>query len=80
MLGSYAPHDYSAVSAALDLRGDKRVIDAGGGHGALARLLAGALRRLSVSYSTAGSGGAGFRFDAVGRLSALPSVLVGIAF
>ena len=40
MLMSYALHDYGAVPAALDLRGDERVIDAGGGSGALAGLLA----------------------------------------
>ena len=39
MLTSYAMHDYPAVPAALDLRGDERVIDAGGGLGALAVLL-----------------------------------------
>ncbi len=40
MLMSYALHDYPAVPAALDLRGDEHVIDAGGGLGALAGLLA----------------------------------------
>jgi len=39
MLMSYALHDYAAVPAALGLRGDERVIDAGGGLGALASLL-----------------------------------------
>ena len=39
MLASYALHDYAAVPAALGLRGDERVIDAGGGLGALAGLL-----------------------------------------
>ena len=39
MLASYALHDYAAVPVALDLRGDERVIDAGGGLGVLARLL-----------------------------------------
>ena len=39
MLASYALHDYGPVSDALDLRGDERVIDAGGGLGALAGLL-----------------------------------------
>ena len=39
MLAGYALHDYAAVPAALDLRGDERVIDAGGGLGALAGLL-----------------------------------------
>lgn len=39
MLASYALHDYPAAPAALDLRGDEHVIDAGGGLGALARLL-----------------------------------------
>ena len=33
MLMSYALHDYPAVPAALDLRGDEHVIDAGGGWG-----------------------------------------------
>ena len=49
MLKSYALHDYSAVPAALDLRGDERVIDAGGGTGALAELLAEAHPDLSVT-------------------------------
>ena len=40
MLASYALHDYPAVPAALDLRGDEHVIDAGGGYGTLAGLLA----------------------------------------
>ncbi len=39
MLMSYALHDYAAVPAALELRGDERVIDAGGGLGALAEFL-----------------------------------------
>ena len=39
MLMSYARHDYGPVPAALDLRGDEHVIDAGGGLGVLAHLL-----------------------------------------
>ena len=39
MLSSYALHDYAAVPAAFGLRGDERAIDAGGGMGAMARLL-----------------------------------------
>ncbi|MFO8074279.1 MAG: methyltransferase [Armatimonadota bacterium] len=39
MLASYALHDYGEVPAALSLRGDERIIDAGGGLGALAGLL-----------------------------------------
>ena len=39
MLASYARHDYAAVPAVLGLRGDERVLDAGGGFGALAGLL-----------------------------------------
>ena len=39
MLASYALHGYPAVPPALGLRGDERVIDAGGGLGALAGLL-----------------------------------------
>jgi SAM-dependent methyltransferase len=39
MLVSYARHDYSTVPAALQLRGDERVVDAGGGLGALAAAL-----------------------------------------
>ncbi len=39
MLASYALHDYAAVPQALGLRGDERVIDAGGGLGALAAML-----------------------------------------
>ncbi len=37
MLRSYARHDYSEVCRALDLQGDERVIDAGGGLGVLAQ-------------------------------------------
>ena len=40
MLMSYALHDYAAVPATLGLRGDGHVIDAGGGLGTLAGLLA----------------------------------------
>ncbi len=39
MLRSYARHDYAAVPAALGLRGDEHVVDAGGGLGTLATLL-----------------------------------------
>lgn len=41
MLRSYARHDYADVPAALQLRGDERVIDAGGGLGVLAAALLG---------------------------------------
>lgn len=40
MLQSYAAHDYPAVVAALDVRAGDRVLDAGGGMGTLARLVA----------------------------------------
>ena len=39
MLLSYARHDYPTVPAALHLRGDERVVDAGGGLGALSLAL-----------------------------------------
>ncbi|HEX8109598.1 MAG TPA: methyltransferase [Kofleriaceae bacterium] len=39
MLQSYARHDYQEVARALDLRGDERIVDAGGGLGTLARLV-----------------------------------------
>jgi hypothetical protein len=39
MLRSYARHDYGEVPRALGLRGDERIVDAGGGLGALARLV-----------------------------------------
>ena len=39
MLMSYALHDYGAIPGALGLQGEERVIDAGGGLGALAGLL-----------------------------------------
>jgi len=48
MLRSYARHDYGAVPAALALRGDETVIDAGGGVGVLAELLARRYPRLRV--------------------------------
>ena len=40
MLRSYARHDYPEVVSALGLRGDERIIDAAGGSGTLARLIA----------------------------------------
>ena len=49
MLASYALHDYPTVPAALDLRGDEHVIDAGGGLGVLAGLLADEYRDLRVT-------------------------------
>ena len=49
MLTSYARHDYAAVPAALGLRGDEQVIDAGGGHGTLAGLLVEAYPGLRVT-------------------------------
>lgn len=49
MLTSYALHDYGPVPAALDLRGDERVIDAGGGLGAFAGLLADAFPNLRIA-------------------------------
>lgn len=39
MLRSYARHDYEAVAAALALRGDEHVVDAGGGSGHLAAMV-----------------------------------------
>lgn len=39
MLLSYARHDYAEVPAALGLRGNERLVDAGGGLGALAEAL-----------------------------------------
>jgi hypothetical protein len=39
MLRSYARHDYPEVARVLDLHGDEHVIDAGGGLGALARMV-----------------------------------------
>ena len=49
MLASYALHDYAAIPAALGLRGVERVIDAGGGLGALAGLLVEAYPGLRVT-------------------------------
>ena len=49
MLASYALHDYGPVADALNLRGDERVIDAGGGVGALAGLLVAAHPQLRVT-------------------------------
>lgn len=48
MLRSYARHDYRDVPAALRLRGDEVVIDAGGGLGVLAELMARQYGRLTV--------------------------------
>lgn len=39
MLRSYARHDYAEVASALDLQGDERLVDAGGGLGVLAQLI-----------------------------------------
>jgi hypothetical protein len=39
MLRSYARHDYAQVCRALDLRGDERIVDAGGGLGVLGQLV-----------------------------------------
>lgn len=39
MLQTYARHDYAEICRALDLRGDERLIDAGGGLGVLAQLI-----------------------------------------
>ena len=49
MLMSYALHDYAQAPAAFALRGDERVIDAGGGLGALAQLLVNHYPRLRVT-------------------------------
>ena len=49
MLASYALHDYGPVADALNLRGGERVIDAGGGVGALAGLLVAAHPQLRVT-------------------------------
>lgn len=49
MLASYALHDYAQVPPALGLRGDERVIDAGGGLGVLAGLLTEAYPDLRVT-------------------------------
>ena len=49
MLTSYALHDYAAVPAALGLRGNEQVIDAGGGYGTLAGLLVEAYPGLRVT-------------------------------
>lgn len=40
MLRSYARHDYAAVPAALPLRGDEVIVDAGGGLGVLSEGIA----------------------------------------
>ena len=49
MLASYALHDYGAVPDAFNFRGDERVIDAGGGLGALAGLLVETHPKLQVT-------------------------------
>ena len=49
MLRSYARHDYSQVPQALALRGDERVLDAGGGVGTLAKGILDAYSGVSVS-------------------------------
>ena len=49
MLLSYALHDYAGVPDVLGLRGDERVIDAGGGVGGMAGLLVDVYPALSVT-------------------------------
>lgn len=49
MLQSYARHDYGEVCRALNLRGDERVIDAGGGLGVLAQLVLAAHPSIDVT-------------------------------
>lgn len=49
MLLSYARHDYPDVPSALRLRGDERLVDAGGGLGALANALLETYPNLRVS-------------------------------
>lgn len=49
MLRSYALHDYPAICSALDLRGDERVVDAGGGLGVLAEFILEAHPSVSVT-------------------------------
>ena len=48
MLQSYARHDYAGVPEAMALHGDERIVDAGGGLGVLASLLASHYPNLSV--------------------------------
>lgn len=48
MLRSYARHDYAEVPAALRLRGNETVVDAGGGLGMLSELLVGAYPQAQV--------------------------------
>lgn len=49
MLRSYARHDYPVVALALDLRGDERILDAGGGLGAFAEMVQEAYPRAQVT-------------------------------
>lgn len=48
MLAAYAKHDYAALPAALPLAGIGRLIDAGGGSGVAARLIAGANQAINI--------------------------------
>ena len=48
MLRSYARCDYGAVAAAMDLRGDETIVDAGGGLGVLAASILGTHPRVRV--------------------------------
>lgn len=49
MLRSYARHDYPEVEQALELRGNERIIDAGGGLGALAGMIIDAYPAVQVT-------------------------------
>lgn len=49
MLRSYARHDYPEVERALELRGNERIIDAGGGLGTLAGMLVDAFPSIHVT-------------------------------
>jgi len=48
MLAAYAKHDYAALPAALPLAGIGRLIDAGGGGGVAARLIARASKEINI--------------------------------
>lgn len=49
MLQSYARHDYSCIPEALELKGNEKIVDAGGGLGALAYYLLASYPNLDVT-------------------------------
>ncbi|MCP4701147.1 MAG: methyltransferase [Gammaproteobacteria bacterium] len=72
MLFSYAQHDYAEVPKSLVLRGDERIIDAGGGLGALANMLLADYPNLRISLLE--------RPEVIAQAQALPNQNPGLEY